>query len=338
MGTKQILVVGAGFAGTTIAHELAVNNHKVTVIDQRDHVGGNAYDYVNEHDILVHKYGAHLFHTNNEIVFDWLSKFTEWIEYKHKVVARLPDDTLIVFPPTKTFADKMGIDYIKQTLYAPYTKKMWEIDIDDIDQSVINRVPIREDDNDLYFPGARYQYLPKRGYNSIFSNILKHENITLKLNTVFDKTMEKDYDHVFNSMPIDVYYDYRFGELPYRSIKFQEINYEQERLSQHPVINFTDDGPRTRMIEWKNFPGHGANDKLTTVTYEVPCDYKDNNMERYYPVKDSKGINREIYKKYKEIPNDKVTFIGRCGMYVYIDMDQAISSSLNIAHRFLNKS
>lgn len=336
MGNEQILVVGAGFAGATVAHELAVNGFKVTVIDKRNHVGGNAHDYVNEHGILIHKYGAHLFHTKNDTIFEYLSRFTDWIDYKHKVVAKLPTNDLIPFPPTKTFVNSVGIDYVRSVLYVPYTKKMWGLSINEIDESIINRVPVREDDNDLYFPNDDYQYLPKQGYSVLIANMLAHENITVKLSTEFTKDMESEYFHVFNSMPIDVYYDYKFGELPYRSIKFQHVDHNQERLSHHPVINFTDNGPHTRMIEWKNFPNHGVNDSVTTVTHEIPCDYKENHMERYYPVKDAKGVNREIYKKYKEIPNDKVTFIGRCGMYVYIDMDQAVSSSLNIAHKFLN--
>lgn len=336
MGTKQILVVGAGFAGATVAHELAVNGFNVTVIDKRNHIGGNAHDYVNEHGITIHKYGAHIFHTKNDSIFRWLSRFTEWTEYKHKVVAKLPSNDLVTFPPTKTFTKTMGIDYIRSVLYIPYTKKMWGMSIHDIDDSVINRVPIREDDSDLYFPNDEYQYLPKEGYSQLITKMLAHENITVKLNTEFSKDMEDEYFHVFNSMPIDVYYDFKYGELPYRSIKFEHVHHDQDRLSHHTVINFTDKGPYTRMIEWKNFPGHGVNPSVTTVTQEMPCDYKDNDMERYYPVKDAKGINRDIYKQYKEIPNDKTTFIGRCGMYVYIDMDQAVSSSLYIAHKFLN--
>ena len=213
---------------------------------------------------------------------------------------------------------------------------MWGLSMDMIDDSVINRVPVRVDDNDLYFPNDTYQYLPKNGYNMLFSKMLDHENITIKLNTSFTKDMENDYFHVFNSMPIDVYYDYKFGELPYRSIKFNHIHHKQESMTKHPVINFTDDGVYTRMIEWKNFPNHGINNNITTVTYEMPCDYKENYMERYYPVKDSKGLNREIYKQYKDIKNDKVTFIGRCGMYVYIDMDQAVNQAMSAAIRYLN--
>lgn len=336
MEKERILIVGCGFAGATIANILANNNYSVTIIDKRNHIGGNSYDFINEHNILVHKYGAHIFHTNNKSVFDFLSQFTEWNEYKHKVVAQLPNNKLITFPPTKSFVDKMGMNYVLDTLYIPYTKKMWGLQFDEIDVSVINRVPIRNDENDLYFPKDEYQFLPKHGYTKLFEKMLDHENIEVVLNTKFDKSMESEYVHVFNSMPIDQYYDYIHGELPYRSIRFTHIHHKQMMLTQHSVINFTDDNLYTRMIEWKNFPNHGENNNVTTVTYEMPCDYKENYMERYYPVKDTKGINREIYNKYKEISNDKVTFIGRCGMYVYIDMDQAISSSMSIAHKFLN--
>ena len=337
MGTKQnILIVGAGFAGAVIARELAVNGYKVDIIDQRNHIAGNAYDYVNEHGIMVHKYGTHIFHTHNQVVFKWLSQFTEWIEYKHKVKALLNDGTLVTFPPTKSMVEQLGLEKVVDTFYKPYTKKMWGIDIDKMDSSVINRVSIRNDDTDLYFPNDPYQYMPMHGYTKMFERILDHDNITVKLNTKFDRSMEYEYSHVFNSMPIDVYYDFVYGELPYRSIKFTTVDFPIPKLHDYPVINFTHDGPHTRVTEWKHLPNHGVNDSMTTLTYETPCDYKDNDYERYYPVKDSDGVNRAKYKRYADIKNDKVTFIGRCGMYVYIDMHQAISSSLYIAHRYIS--
>lgn len=337
MGTQQnILVVGAGFAGATIARELAVNGHMVTVIDQRDHIGGNAYDYINEHGIRVHKYGAHIFHTSNETVFRWLSKFTGWTPYKHKVKAMLKDGSFVTFPPTKELVEKHGMKYVRETFYAPYTKKMWGLSADQLDESILNRVPVREDNSDDYFPNDTYQFLPDEGYTKLFEKIFEHKNISVKLNTKFDKSMESDYDHVFNSMPIDVYYDYKYGELDYRSVKFTTVHMPMPRLTEHVAISFTHDGPQTRLLEWKNFPGHGTNDTVTTVTYETPCDYKDNDYERYYPVKDVNGENRNKYKLYADIPNDKVTFIGRCGMYVYIDMHQAISSSLAIVNKYIS--
>lgn len=335
MGTKQILIVGAGFAGATIAYELAVNGYQVTVVDSRNHIGGNAYDYVNEYGITIHKYGPHIFHTDNDTVYNWLSQFTEWVEYKHSVVAKLDDGTLVPFPPTLDFVEKYGIDYVRDTFYIPYTKKMWGLDIDQIDDSILKRVPIRNDNGILYFPNAKYQCMPKHGYTKIFTKIFSHKNISVKLNTEFNKDMESNYFHIFNSMPIDVYYDYIYGKLPYRSIKFLHEHVDTIRVSTHTVVNFTDDGPHTRVVEWKNFPNHGENKNVSTLTYETPCDYKENEYERYYPVKDIQGVNRENYKKYKDIVNDKVTFIGRCGLYSYFDMDQAISSSLGIVSKFI---
>lgn len=337
MGTKQnILVVGTGFAGAVIARELAIVGHRVDIIDERSHIAGNAYDFKNEHGILVHKYGTHIFHTNNEVVFNWMSQFTEWIDYEHKVKAMMSDGTLVTFPPTQDLVDRLGLENVIDIFYKPYTKKMWDSDISKIDTSVINRVAIRKNNSDLYFPNDAYQCMPSEGYTKMFEKILDHENITVKLSTMFNRSMESEYDHIFNSMPIDVYYQFRYGELPYRSIKFTSVNLPVPKLFNHPVINFTHNGPHTRITEWKNLPNHGVNDSMTTLTYETPCDYKDNGNERYYPVKDSTGVNRAIYKKYANIKNDKVTFIGRCGMYVYIDMHQAIASSLSSAHKYIS--
>lgn len=330
----SFLVVGAGFAGAVIAHELANDGHQVTVIDERDHIGGNAYDYTNEHGIRIHKYGPHIFHTSNETVYNWVTQFDEWIEYKHKVKAQLSNGEYVTLPVNKLTKEIVGEENILDIFYRPYTKKMWDKEIEELDPNILKRVAVRDDDNEYYFPKDIYQIMPKDGYTKVFEKILDHQNIVVKLNTPFHKDMESDYQHVFNSMPIDVYYDYRFGELPYRSLKFHNVNLPMVRALPASVVNFTNNSPYTRIAEWKNFPEHGSNDKWTTLTYEEPCDYIDNDYQRYYPVKDIDGINQTIYKTYKEIENTKVTFIGRCGMYVYIDMHQAVMSSLAIVKRF----
>ena len=330
----SFLVVGAGFAGAVIAHELANDGHQVTVIDERDHIGGNAYDYTNEHGIRIHKYGPHIFHTSNERVYDWVTQFSEWVEYKHKVKAQLSNGEYVTLPVNKLTKEIVGEENILDIFYRPYTKKMWDKEIEELDPNILKRVAVRDDDNEYYFPKDIYQIMPKDGYTKVFEKILDHQNIVVKLNTPFHKDMESDYQHVFNSMPIDVYYDYRFGELPYRSLKFHNVNLPMVRALPASVVNFTNNSPYTRIAEWKNFPEHGSNDKWTTLTYEEPCDYIDNDYQRYYPVKDIDGINQTIYKTYKEIENTKVTFIGRCGMYVYIDMHQAVMSSLAIVKRF----
>lgn len=336
MGSKSILVVGAGFAGATIAEVLANKGFKVTVIDQRDHIAGNAYDFINKHGIRIHKYGAHIFHSNNKKIFQYLSRFTKWVQYQHKVVAQINKNEHVIFPPTKSYAETVGIDFVIQKFYKPYTEKMWGLKIDQLDPTILLRVPIRNDDGDLYFPKDKYQGLPEQGYTQLITNMLDHKNITVNLNEPFHKSMESKFDHIFNSMPIDVYYDYCFGQLPYRSIKFNHQDIPSNQGTKHTVINFTDHNIYTRLIEWKNFPGHSNDIKTSTVTYEQPCDYRDNNMERYYPVKDLQGHNRRTYNRYRRISNAKMTFIGRCGQYVYLDMDQVVSSSLSIANEFCN--
>ena len=330
----SFLVVGAGFAGAVIAHEPASDGHQVTLIDERDHIGGNAYDYTNEHGIRIHKYGPHIFHTSNETVYNWVTQFGEWVEYKHKVKAQLSNGEYVTLPVNKLTKEIVGEENILDIFYRPYTKKMWDKEIEELDPNILKRVAVRDDDNEYYFPKDIYQIMPKDGYTKVFEKILDHQNIDVLLRTPFHKDMESDYQHVFNSMPIDVYYDYQFGELPYRSLKFHNVNLPMVRALPASVVNFTNNSPYTRIAEWKNFPEHGSNDKWTTLTYEEPCDYIDNDYQRYYPVKDIDGVNQKIYNTYKQIENPKVTFIGRCGMYVYIDMHQAVMSSLATVKRF----
>jgi UDP-galactopyranose mutase len=327
MARKQnILVVGAGFSGSVIARELAGADHTITVIDQRSHIGGNCYDET-LNGVRVHKYGPHLFHTNNIKVVEWLSQFTEWVEYKHKVKAYY-QNTFLTLPPNKQTQDILK-DKLVDVIYKPYTLKMWGTL--DVHGDIVNRVKVRDDNNEYYFPNDQYQFLPFNGYTELFNNILIHPSIKVKLNTSYHKDMEEEYDHVFNSMPIDQYYDFQYGELPYRSIKFHNKTCNSFTMPT-PVVNFTDDNIYTRITKWDMFPNHGTGE---LYTLEEPCDYKDNNMERYYPVKDVAGLNRITYNKYKAIHNDKVTFIGRCGLYTYLDMDMAISSALSISNNFI---
>lgn len=331
------LVVGAGFAGAVYARELAEAGHEVVVIDSRQHIAGNAYDYVNGEGIRIHKYGPHIFHTNNMNVVEWMSKFTDWVDYEHKVLAKHTDGEFYVLPPNKDTVARIGAENIVDTFFRPYTKKMWDKDIEELNPKILERVPVRDDDNELYFPNDSFQKMPKEGYTKMFERIFDHENITVLLGVKFSKTMEETYDHVFNSMPIDEYYNYELGELPYRSIRFETVTLAEKQIYKTATTNFTTyDGP-TRVTEWKNFPWHGENDKATTLTYEYPCDYRSNNMERYYPVKDIEGENTKIYKMYRDYPNHKTTFIGRCGTYQYLDMHQVINQSLARVKKFLSR-
>ena len=333
---KKILVVGAGLTGSVISRMLADNNYKVTVIDKRDHIAGNVFDYINDKNIRVHKYGPHLFHTNNEKVVSFIKKFAHWVEYKHKVKAILKDGTYVTLPVNSQTKKIVGADNIVETFIRPYSEKMWGLKLEKISPDIINRVPVRDDDNEYYFPKDKYQLIPRDGYTHFVRNILDHKNIEVQTNTAFNRKMEKDFFHVFCSMPIDEYYKFKYGHLKYRSIKFHSIDFPSPKLLPVVTVNFTNKGKFTRMTEWKNIPNHGYNENFTTITYEEPCSFEENNNEKYYPVKDIDGENRSLYLKYKKIENQKVSFVGRLGMYSYLDMDQCINHALKVSNNFLN--
>jgi len=333
----RLLVVGAGFSGATIARVLAENGHQVDIIDRRSHVAGNAYDYVNELGIRMHKYGPHIFHTSNEKVFRFLSRFTEWIFYQHKVKAMLADGRLVTLPVNKETCEIVGKENVLDVFFRPYTKKMWGLSLDELDPDILNRVPVRDDMNELYFPNDQFQFLPNGGYTNLIENMLDHPSIKLKLNVEYQKSLSLSYVHTFNSMSIDDFFGHVHGALPYRSIKFHTINVPCPKIFPVATVNFTHKERYTRVTEWKNLPDHGSNPAYTTLTFEEPCDFAENNFERYYPVKDLEQRNRNLFRKYQEMTPPNTTFIGRCGLYAYLDMHQAVSSALAIAERFLEQ-
>ena len=360
-----VLVVGAGFAGAVHARELAEAGYNVTIIDRRCHVGGNAYDYVDSNGVRVHRYGPHLFHTNNAAVVAWLQRFGRWTAYHHRVRALLSDGRYVPLPVNRTtietiygrhFTSSADVEAFLQTIrepidnplnaaeylysrigrlltdtfFRPYTRKMWAFDLEDMHASVVKRLPIRLDAEDRYFPDDRFQLLPSDGYTAVFERILDHPQIELALSVEFDRQMEREYEHTFNSMPIDEYFGFCFGELPYRSIRFHTRS-AVETSAEWSVTNFTDDGPFTRETRWSSLPGHAIRSSgCTTVTAEEPCDYRDNAMERYYPVRTADNRFGEVYARYKASAAGirGMSFIGRCGTYQYLDMDQVINQSL----------
>jgi len=301
-----------------VARELANAGKTVKVIDRRKHIAGNCYDYWKD-GVRVHKYGPHIFHTNDKKVFDWLSQYTEWVEYKHKVKAYY-EGQYLTLPPNKQTKEILG-EHLFDVIYKPYTSKMWGVDPNSLDSSILQRVKTTDDDNELYFPNDKYQYMPKHGYHTMVQNILNHPNIEVELGCSFDRSMEEEYDHIYNSMSIDEYYNYIYGKLPYRSITFHQKH--ESKLQPTSVVNFTDNKPYTRMTRWEMFPSHGSGD---IVTIEEP--HECINDDRYYPIQDKDKVNHTLYKRYKQIPNAKVTFIGRCGLYAYLDMDKAVSIAL----------
>ena len=349
----KILIVGAGFAGATLARCLAEKGYIIEVIDKRDHLAGNAYDYIEPTaGIRVHEYGPHIFHTNNKDVFDFLSQFTDWIPYKHKVKAAVVDKTkapfehiYVTMPPnkhTKKTLDDLGLGMIN-TLYRPYSEKMWGLPLEKIDPSITDRVKIRDDDNEYYFPDDEYQFMPKNGYTELIHNMLMMPNIKVCLSTPFSREMEDEYDYVFNSMPIDEYYGELYGPLEYRSIEFTKKIFDK-KSTDYWIRNPTDaatinsttsrhESPETRKTYWSMFPNN-INTDTEIITTEVPCAGR--GAEKFYPVKDLDGKNKARYEKYKAIPNNKMTFIGRLGNYVYIDMHQAVNASLQLAKKYPN--
>jgi UDP-galactopyranose mutase len=368
-----ILIVGAGFAGATYARTLAEAGYTVDVIDRRDHIAGNAADRVDANGVRVHRYGPHLFHTNATPVFDWLRCFGAWTPYLHRVRAILPgggfaplpvnldtinavfDVTLRTEAEAACFLHRVAVpiaeprnaaehlrsrigDVLTDLFFRPYTRKMWGLELEEMDASVVKRLPVRFDSNDLYFPDDRHQALPADGYIALFEAILAHPAITVELSVDFVPGMERSYDFCFNSMAIDEYFDCRLGELPYRSIRFHHKTVTQWDDQPYSVRNFTDAGRFTREAWWHCLPGHLHQDTgRRTVTVEEPCEYRDNNNERYYPVKTADGSYQIRYQGYRALADTlpNMAFIGRCGTYQYLDMDQVINQSLAGAGRWL---
>jgi len=375
VSSKKILVIGAGFAGAVHARLLAEAGLSVDVIDKRAHIAGNAFDFIDTSGISVHAYGPHLFHTNKPHVMQWLQSFAEFIPYFHRVKADA-GGTLVSLPinidtlsclfdveltseeDARRYLSGLAVkvtnvsnaaDYLYSRIgtrltdlfFRPYTKKMWSLELEELDASVVKRIPIRYDKNDKYFPNDKHQALPRDGYTALFRKILEHPLISTTLNTSFSKEMEKEYRHTFASMPIDEYFDNCYGELPYRSIKFTSQLKDREPGKDWAVTNFTDNGIYTRETQWDLIPGPhiSIESKQTLFTKEIPCDYKENNYERYYPVKVSDDRYKHLYSRYRDLSDaiPHITFIGRCGTYQYLDMDQVIADSLTSANKWLHQ-
>ena len=374
---KKILVVGAGLAGAVYARTLAEAGYFVQVIDQRSHIGGNVFDRVDENGVRVHVYGPHLFHTKILRTANWFKRFGSFITYTHKVRARLLDGRDVPLPinletlntvfnvnlkdsaDAKAFLHNIAssidnpanaAEYLNSRIgeeltdlfFRPYTKKMWSFDLEDMSASVVKRIPIHYDLSNTYFDTDELQMLPEAGYTQVFEKIFNHENIEVRLSTKFHKSQHGDFFYCFNSMPIDEYYDFCFGELPYRSIKFHHRTEVFQGIPDWSVTNFTDEGPFTRETAWHALPNHLCKKtRRITITREEPCDYRENNFERYYPVKTNDDRYGDIYQKYKklsEADSGSLTFIGRCGTYQYLNMDQVINQSLTRVEEWIDRN
>ncbi len=352
------LIVGAGFAGSVLAERLATKaNKKVLLIDKRNHIGGNTYDLYDESGILVHKYGPHIFHTNSREVFDYLSKFTDWRPYEHNVLASV-DGQLVPIPINqntintlyglnlscsevddffKSKAEKKDriktsedvvLNKVGRELYEKffkgYTKKQWDLDPSELDASVTARVPTRTNKDNRYFTDT-YQAMPLHGYTALFSKMLSHPNIKVMLNTDHKEIANMiPYRSMIYTGPIDSYFDYCYGKLPYRSIEFKFETHEKEFFQPTGTVNYPNSQPYTRITEFKYLTGQKS--AKTSVVYEYPKAEGD----PYYPIPRSE--NTEIYKKYALLADTipDIYFTGRLGTYKYYNMDQVVAQSLTL--------
>lgn len=365
----DFLIVGAGFAGSVIAERLASQHGaRVLLIDRRPHIGGNAYDEKDAAGILYHKYGPHIFHTNSDMVVDYLSQFTEWRPYEHRVRACVRGQ-LVPIPINRTTLNKLfGLDLktdeeaagylasraepvddiqtsedvvinavgreLYELFFQGYTRKQWGLDPSQLDKQVTSRIPTRTNTDDRYF-SDKFQAMPLNGYTAMFETMLDHPLIDRSLGTDFRDLKERAFelaDHLVYTGPIDEYFDFRFGKLPYRSLKFEHQTLEQEWFQPVAVVNYPAPGvPYTRISEYKHLTGQEA--PVTSITYEYPAAEGD----PYYPI--PREENQALFKRYEALSDetDDVTFVGRLATYRYYNMDQIVGQALATFRRMDEK-
>ncbi len=352
----DILVVGLGFAGATAARVLAECGRSVLAIDRRPHVGGNAFDVVDAHGIRIHPHGPHIFHTNSDRIFDFLSRFTAWRPYEHRVLAKV-GDAMVPVPINRTtinrlyglaldeagvaaylasvrepraaiitsedvVLDRVGRDLCDK-IYRGYTRKQWGMDLSELDASVAARIPVRTGDDDRYF-SDRHQCMPVDGYTPMVERMLDHPSITYDLGIRFDAIRRKvNYKHLVYTGPIDAYFDRCFGALPYRSLEFQHEHLaDVAEFQPVGIVNYPDEHEFTRIAEFKHLTGqvHAG----TSIMKEYPRA----EGEPYYPI--PRPENDALYRRYRELAagSAQVTFVGRLAQYRYYNMDQAVGAAI----------
>jgi UDP-galactopyranose mutase len=357
------LIVGAGFAGAVAAERIASQlDKRVLVVEKRNHIGGNAYDEIDENGILVHRYGPHIFHTNSREVFEYLSQFTEWRFYEHKVLVSL-NNKLYPVPINRItlnslynlnlstekeveeyynsvrekrspiqnsediIVDKVGIDLFEK-FFKIYTKKQWNHEPKDLSPSVCGRIPIRTNDDCRYFTD-KYQFMPKYGYTKMFEKILSHKNIEVILNTDYKNIINNiDFDKMIYTGPIDYFFDYMHGKLPYRSIRFEWERFDREYYHETAQINYVDDSVNfTRVVEHKWLSGNIS--KSTTISRE----YSQVEGEPFYPIPSE--MNHKLSQLYKKEADKfkNIDFIGRLAEYQYYNMDQVVGNILKTIYQ-----
>ncbi|KER87786.1 UDP-galactopyranose mutase [Xanthomonas arboricola pv. celebensis] len=365
-GTRRgfdYLIIGAGFAGSVLAERLAAGlGKRVLVVDRRPHIGGNAYDFHDDAGVLIHRYGPHIFHTNAQRIVDYLSNFTQWRPYEHRVLAQVGEQQVPIPINMTTLNRLYGLQLtteeeaaaflasraepvadiqtsedvvinqvgreLYETFFQGYTRKQWGLDPSQLDKSVTSRVPTRTNDDDRYFTDT-FQQMPLHGYTRMFERMLDHPNIKVMLNTDYREIRDElDYDQLVYSGPVDEYFDYCYGKLPYRSLRFEHSTMDQEHFQSVATVNYpAEDVAYTRITEYKHLTGQQH--PKTSLTHEYPSAEGD----PYYPI--PRAENAELYRRYErlaaETPN--VTFLGRLGTYKYYNMDQVVGQALALFKR-----
>jgi len=370
------VVVGAGLSGSVVAERIANKlDKKVLIIEKRDHIGGNCYDEIDNNGVNRHLYGPHLFHTKSKEAFDYLKKFGEWLVYSHKVLAQI-DGMKVNIPFNintieKLFPDCLSQKYVQKLLehyeygqkvpileliqqededlqylakfvyekvFVNYSAKQWGLKPEDMSGAVTARVPLCVSRDDRYFHD-KYQAVPKRGYTSIFKNMLSHQNIKLMINTDFKEVMQIIdnefylFDKKFEGKliftgQIDELFDYRFGELPYRSVDMCFETIESEFFQEAATVNYPNEYDFTRITEFKHI--HPVKTTNTTILKEYPQEYIPGKNTPYYPIFTEE--NHEKYKEYKEYSKTfaNLILLGRLAEYRYYDMDGIVIRALDV--------
>jgi UDP-galactopyranose mutase len=353
---REVLVVGAGFAGAVCAERLASAGHQVLLIDKRPHVGGNAFDAVDEHGVIIHPYGPHIFHTNERTVFEYLSQFTHWRFYEHRVRA-VTDGKLYPIPINRTTLNSLyglqlseadaaaylervrqprsenrssedvvlssvGSDLCEK-FFRGYTRKQWGLDLSELSAGVAARIPTRTSDDDRYFTDT-YNFMPAEGFTKMFERLIGHPSITFAPETDYFEVRGGPWKHVIFTGPIDAFFEYRYGALPYRSLQF-----EHEHIADTPfvqevgVYNFPEvTVPYTRITEFKHITGQRHTGTSIVREYSV------SDGDPYYPI--PRTQNEVLYRRYRDLAatTEGVTFVGRLAEYRYYNMDQVVASAL----------
>ena len=362
---KPIIIIGAGFAGSVVARELADAGRQVRIIDKRPHIAGNAYDESDAYGVLVHRYGPHIFHTNGERIFEYLSRFTEWRPYEHRVLGvvngksypfPINRDTLNQLygldldetgaaayfeevreprDPVSTSEDvvlnSVGRD-LYEKFFLNYTRKQWGLEPSQLKAGVAARIPTRTNTDDRYFMDT-YQAMPLHGYTRMFENMLNHLNIQIETGVDFNEVDDRNaYAHIVYTGPIDAFYDYRFGPLPYRSLRFEHEHLPSVAQYQAVgTVNYPNDHAFTRITEFKHLTGQAHTG--TSIVREYP----QAEGEPYYPIPRDK--NEALFKRYETLAlkEERVTFVGRLAQYRYYNMDQVVGAALATAQRLLER-